>query len=70
MFNIALEGKFLLGACVASIAASVAMLALGNAADRRARRDRGGHAGLGRASASCSPGWASGTGSTRSSLAS
>ena len=30
MLNIALEGKMLVGACVASVAASVALLVIGN----------------------------------------
>ena len=50
MLNIALEGKMLIGACVASVVASVVMLATGNVLlatlDRHRRRDaRGGPAG-------------------------
>ena len=68
MLNIALEGKMLVGACVASVAASVGVLA------HRATTsiavvigDHVGDAGRRRRRASSSPGWASATRWTRSS---
>ena len=69
MLNIALEGKMLVGACVASVAASVGLIVTGQRPDRGRDRHRRGHAGRGRRRASSSPGWASATRWTRSSRA-